>query len=223
MAYPADKTIVELFEAQVSRIPNDEAMRMGDRCLSYGQLNERANQLAARLRTLGAGPERLVGLYMEQSIEAVCAILGVLKSGAGYVPVDTASTPTERLEFILQDISSGRGTAAGKSLPLLITQSRLANRVSRGAAEVVILDGAFTQIEQFPASNPFPVASPHNLAYCIYTSGSTGKPKGVLIEHRSLVNYVCWANEQYCQGERLTWPLFSSLAFDLTVTSILRP
>ena len=105
--YPADKTIVELFEAQVARTPNDEAVRLGDRSLSYGQLNERANQMAAHLRTLGAGPERLVTLYMEHSIEVVCAILGVLKAGAAYVPVDPATTPKERLAFILQDISEG--------------------------------------------------------------------------------------------------------------------
>ena len=82
VSYPEEKTIVELFEAQVARTPNDEAVRLGDRSLSYSQLNERANQIAAHLRTLGAGPERLVTLYMEHSIEVVCAILGVLKSGA---------------------------------------------------------------------------------------------------------------------------------------------
>ena len=88
---------------------------------------------------------------------------------------------------------------------------------------MVTLDSDFAQIEQYPTSNPEPAASPRNLAYVIYTSGSTGKPKGVLIEHRSLVNYIWWANQKYCRGERLTWPLFSSLAFDLTVTSTFTP
>ena len=219
--YPADKTVVELFEAQVARTPNDEAVRLGDRSLSYAQLNERTNQLAAHLRTLGAGPERLVALYMEHSIEIVCAILGVLKAGAAYVPVDPATTPTDRLVFILKDIS--QGTAACGALPVLVTHSRLLSTLPRDAAEVVTLHSDFTQIEQYPASNPQPAASPRNLAYVIYTSGSTGKPKGVLIEHRSLVNYIWWAKHKYCQGERLTWPLFSSLAFDLTVTSIFTP
>jgi len=94
VAYPKGKTIVELFEAQVLRTPNDEALRLGDRSVSYSQLNERANQMAAHLRALGVCPERLVTLYMEHSIEVVCAILGVLKAGAAYVPVDPASTPS---------------------------------------------------------------------------------------------------------------------------------
>ena len=220
-SYPADKTIVELFEAQVARTPNDEALRLGERSLSYRELNERANQMAAHLRTLGAGPERLVVLYMEHSIEVVCAILGVLKSGAAYAPVDPATTPTERLAFILQDIAEG--TAAAVAPPVLITHSGLVSSLPRDAAEVVTLDSDFAQIEPYPTSNPKSEASPRNLAYVIYTSGSTGKPKGVLIEHGSLVNYIWWANQKYGQGERLTWPLFSSLAFDLTVTSIFTP
>src|ERR1700739_2806925 len=107
VTYPADKTIVDLFEAQVARTPNDEALRLGDRSVSYGELNERANQVAGRLRALGAGTDRIVALYMEHSIEVVCAILGVLKAGAASVPVDPAATPKERLAFILQDISEG--------------------------------------------------------------------------------------------------------------------
>ena len=219
--YPADQTMVELFEAQVERTPNAEAVRQGDRSLDYGKLNERANQLAAHLRTLGAGPQRLVALYMEHSIEVVCAILGVLKTGAAYVPVDPATTPKDRLAFILKDISEG--TAAGGASPVVVTHSRLLSKVPRDAAEVVTLESDFTQIEPYPASNPEPAASPRNLAYVIYTSGSTGKPKDVLIEHRSLVNYIWWANQKYCRGERLTWPLFSSLAFDLTATSTFTP
>jgi amino acid adenylation domain-containing protein len=220
-AYPAEKTIIELFEAQVARTPDDEAVRIGDQAISYAQLNERANQLACHLRGLGAGPERLITLYMEHSIEVVCAILGVLKSGAAYVPVDPATVPKERLAFILHDIST-EGTESAR-LPLLITQTHLLNNLPADVAEVVSLDSSFSQIDKHPVANPQPAASPGNLAYVIYTSGSTGKPKGVLIEHRNLVNYIWWANQQYCRGERLTWPLFSSLAFDLTVTSTFTP
>jgi amino acid adenylation domain-containing protein len=219
--YPSEKTIVELFEAQVARTPKDEAIRRGSRSLSYSELNERANQMAAHLRTLGAGPERLVVLYMEHSIEVVCAILGVLKSGAGYVPVDPASTPKERLAFMLQDIAAGTGPVGVP--PVLITQPGLVSSVPQDKAAVITLGSNFVEIEACPASNPTPEARPRNLAYVIYTSGSTGRPKGVLIEHGSLVNYIWWANQKYCQGERLTWPLFSSLAFDLTVTSIFTP
>ena len=219
--YPVDKTIVELFESQVARRPNDEAIRLGERSLSYRELNERANQMAAHLRLFGAGPERLVVLYMEHSIEVVCAILGVLKSGAAYVPVDPATTPKERLAFILRDIAEG--TSAADAAPVLITHPGLVGSLPREAADVVTLDSDFALIQTYPVRNPEPAASPRNLAYVIYTSGSTGKPKGVLIEHRSLVNYIWWANQKYCGGEGLTWPLFSSLAFDLTVTSIFTP
>jgi amino acid adenylation domain-containing protein len=222
--YPANKTIVELFEAQVARTPNDKALQLGNRALSYGQLNEQANRVAALLCARGIGPGRLVALYMEHSFEVVSAILGVLKAGAAYVPVDPTSTPKERLGFILKDISEGTG--AVRASPVLLTHSQLASKIPQNVArmaEVLTLDGDFAQIEQYPNSNPELAASSPDLAYVIYTSGSTGQPKGVLIEHRSLVNYIWWANQKYCRGERLTWPLFSSLAFDLTVTSVFTP
>src|SRR2546427_8405641 len=216
--YPADKTIVELFEAQVARTPEDDAIRFADRSLTYRELNDRANQLAAHLRTCGVGPDQLVALYMEHSIEVVCAILGVLKTGAAYVPVDPAY-PNERLAFMLQDIAEGR---AG-TLPVLVTHSHLVGNLPRGTAQIVTLDVDCSSVGGYPVSNPLSPISPNSLAYVIYTSGSTGTPKGVMIEHRSLVNYIWWANQQYCRGERLAWPLFSSLAFDLTVTSIFTP
>lgn len=216
--YPADKTVVDLFEAQVECTPDDEAIRMGDRCLTYRELNERANQMAANLRTHGVDSGQLVALYMENSIEVVCTILGVLKAGAAYVPVDIA-TPTERLALILQDIA--KGLAA--TLPVLVTQSGFASDLPDGVAQVITVQAEFASIGEYPVSNPRFPASPNDIAYVIYTSGSTGTPKGVMIEHRSLVNYIWWAREKYCGGERLTWPLFSSLAFDLTVTSIFTP
>jgi amino acid adenylation domain-containing protein/non-ribosomal peptide synthase protein (TIGR01720 family) len=216
--YPADQTIVQLFEAQVARTPHDEAIRFGAQSLTYAELNARANQMAAHLRPLGVGADQLVVLYMEHSIEVVVAVLGVLKAGGAYVPVDPAN-PKERLAFMLKDIEEGLGGAA----PVLITQTRLANELPQSIARVITLDADFGAIAQSPITNPPVAASPHHLAYVIFTSGSTGKPKGVMIEHRSLVNYIWWANAQYAQGERLSWPLFSSLSFDLTVTSVFTP
>src|SRR5437016_5595183 len=216
--YPADKTIVALFEEQVARTPNDEAIRFGEQSLTYSELNDRANQMAAHLGTLGVGPDHLVGLCMEHSIEVVYAILGVLKAGAAYVPVDPAS-PRERVAFMLHDMAAGRvGT-----LPVLVTQSRFIDSLPSGPARVVTLDADCTTIAGYRVANPRAPVSPNGLAYVIYTSGSTGTPKGVMIEHRSLVNYIWWAKDQYSPGERLLWPLFSSLAFDLTVTSIFTP
>jgi amino acid adenylation domain-containing protein len=216
--YQSDTTMVDLFEAQVARTPEDEAIRLEDQSLTYRELNERANQVAAHLGTFGVGPNQLVALCMEHSIEVICAILGVLKTGAAYVPVDPAA-PKERLAFMLQDIAAG---LAGTP-PVLVAHSHLAGNLPGGARQVVRLDADFASIAGYPVSNPRSQVSPNSLAYVIYTSGSTGTPKGVMIEHRSLVNYIWWANEKYCRGERLVWPLFSSLAFDLTVTSIFTP
>ena len=216
--YPADKTVVELFEAQVACAPDDVAIHYGDQSLTYRELNERANQLASHLSASRVGPDQLVALYMEHSIEVVCAILGVLKTGAAYVPVDPAS-PQERLGFMLRDIAAAR---AG-TLPVLVTQSRLRAGVPAGVAQVVTLDADFAAIARYPVANLQRTIASDSLAYVIYTSGSTGTPKGVMIEHRSLVNYIWWAKDQYSRGERLAWPLFSSLAFDLTVTSIFTP
>ncbi|HWC72496.1 MAG TPA: amino acid adenylation domain-containing protein, partial [Gemmatimonadales bacterium] len=204
-------TIVSLFEQQVARTPDDEAIRCSDRSVTYRELNERANQIAGHLRTCGV--EQFVAVYMEHSIEVVCAILGVLKSGAAYVPIDPA-TPHERLGFMLRDI----GTS-----PILITQSQLAGNVPSDAARILTLDADCAVFRSHPAANAQRSIAPDSLAYVIYTSGSTGTPKGVMIEHHSLVNYITWARDQYSPGERLVWPLFSSLAFDLTVTSIFTP
>jgi len=216
--YPVDQTIIDLFEAQVARTPEAPAIRLADHALTYRELNDRANQMAGHLGTFGVGPDHLVVLYMEHSIEVVCAILGVLKTGAAYVPVDPGS-PRDRLAFMLREIADGRGG----TLPVAVTQSHLVANLPSGAVQVVTLDADCAAIRGYPVSNPRSPVSPHSLAYVIYTSGSTGTPKGVMIEHRSLVNYCWWANAQYSRGERLAWPLFSSLAFDLTVTSIFTP
>ncbi|PYO86557.1 MAG: hypothetical protein DMD66_13275 [Gemmatimonadetes bacterium] len=216
--YPADKTVVELFEAQVACTPDDDAIHYADQSLTYRELKDRANQVAAHLGARGVGPDQLVALYMDHSIDVVCAILGVLKTGAAYVPVDPAS-PKERLAFMLRDIAAARAGA----LPVLVTQSHLESSVPRSAARVMTLDADLAPITGLPVVNPGRPTAPDSLAYVIYTSGSTGTPKGVMIEHRSLVNYIWWAKERYSRGERLAWPLFSSLAFDLTVTSIFTP
>jgi amino acid adenylation domain-containing protein len=217
-AYPAHQTVVDLFVAQAARTPNDEAIRFGDQALSYRALHERSNQIAAHLQGLGVGPNQLVVLRMEHSIEVVCALLGILKLGAAYVPVDSG-IPRERLSWILRDIAEG----SGSERPIVVSQSRLVDPPSSDIARVVAIDADFESVSSAPAHDIPSAATPDRLAYVIYTSGSTGRPKGVMIEHRSLLNYIWWANAQYARGSRLSWPLFSSLAFDLTVTSIFTP
>src|SRR3989441_633175 len=149
--YPADKAIVDLFEAQVARTPNDEAIRFSDQSLTYRELNDRANQMAAHLGTLGVGPDHLVGLYMEHSIEVVCTILGVLKAGAAYVPIDPAS-PDERVAFMLRDMAAGR--VGGGTLPGLVTQSRFVDFLPGRAAPAATLDAPFPAISSYPVANP---------------------------------------------------------------------
>lgn len=215
--FPSDRTIVDLFLDQVGRTPEALAIRFNDRRLSYRELNARANQVAAHLRALRVGPGDIVCLFMEHSIEVVAAILGTLKVGAAYVPVDPSS-PKGRLARILKEIGGGRG-----DLPVLVTQSRLSADLPTDAGRVFALDEDFLTVDAYSSADEPSDALPSGLAYLIFTSGSTGTPKGVMIEHRNLVNYICWANAQYCGGEALSWPLFSSLAFDLTVTSIFTP
>jgi iturin family lipopeptide synthetase A/iturin family lipopeptide synthetase C/tyrocidine synthetase-3 len=214
--YPAGESIVALFQAQVDRTPDAEVLRFGRRALSYQDLDRQSDHVAERLRAMGGGPGELVALHLEHSLEAVAAILGVLKVGAAYVPL-ASGTPPERLRAILRDMA----TAGSGAAPAVIVHDTLAHGVPDDMGRRLVLE----------LDAPLPAASarvrhsalPSDLAYVIFTSGSTGRPKGVMIEHRSLVNYAWWAAEQYTCGERTTWPLFSSLAFDLTVTSIFVP
>jgi amino acid adenylation domain-containing protein len=216
--YPSDRTIIDLFRDQVTRSPDAEAIRLGDATLTYRQLDERSNQMATHLSSTGVGPGRIAVVFMEHSIEVVVAILGVLKSGAAYVPLD-AATPKGRIATILKDISNGTD---GRP-PVAITQARLQSVISSNLADIFVLDADFGSILNQPDSARPSAATSDVTAYIIFTSGSTGTPKGVEIEHRSLVNYIWWAARVYSSGERLTWPLFSSLAFDLTVTTLFTP
>ncbi|UGY14265.1 non-ribosomal peptide synthetase [Bradyrhizobium septentrionale] len=216
--YPSDRTIIDLVRDQVTRSPDAEAIRFGDVALTYRQLDERSNQMAAHLSATGVGPGRIAVVFMEHSIEVVVAILGVLKSGAAYVPVD-AATPKGRIATILKDISNGTDGRA----PVAVTQARLQSVISPDLADIFVLDSDFGSILDQPDLARPSAATPDGTAYIIFTSGSTGTPKGVEIAHRSLVNYIWWAARVYSSGEPLAWPLFSSLAFDLTVTTLFTP
>jgi amino acid adenylation domain-containing protein len=171
--------IHELFEAQVERSPDAVAVVCGDSRLTYRELNERANRLAWRLRKLGVGPEVLVGLCVERSLEMVVGLLAILKAGGAYVPLDPA-LPQERLAFMLSD---------AKPRVLLIQQRLQPNMPWAG--NVVPLDADWEGMAEESRDNPGECSAPGNLAYVIYTSGSTGQPKGVQVEHRSVVNLLC--------------------------------
>jgi amino acid adenylation domain-containing protein len=188
----------ELIEAQVKATPDATAATFRGDVLTYAELNRRANQVAHYLRAEGVQPGDLVGICLEHSLEELIALLGVLKAGAGYVALDPEH-PSHRIEFALAD---AKVTTA-------LTHEKLASD--------------WTTIIGQPDTDVNVEVSPDSLAYVIYTSGSTGQPKGAGISHRSLVNYVSWAKDVYLRGDKLNFALYSSLAFDLTVTSIYVP
>jgi len=210
--YPKDLTIHKLFEAQAEETPVAVALEFGPHQMNYDELNRRSNQMARYLRGLGVKPGARVGIYLEHSIEAVLGILGVLKAGGCCLLLDP-SHPEDRVNFMLKE--------AG--VTVLLTQQHLKRDLSTDAIETVCPDSDWGLMAGQSDKNPNYEVEPGALAYIIYTSGSTGLPKGVKVRHSALTNYVWWAGQVYRRGERLSFPLYSSLAFDLTLTSIFTP
>lgn len=207
--YPGDRCIHQLFEEQAKRTPDAIAVICAGRHLTYRELNQRANQLAHHLQTLGVGPDVLVGICMQRSLEMVIGLLGILKAGAAYVPLDP-TYPKERLAFMLHDAK----------LPVLLSQQRFVERLPEHLARLVCLDRDAEEISQQSAADPCNGVQASNLAYVIYTSGSTGQPKGVEIQHASLVNLVVWHQRHYqvTPADRATQ--VASPAFDASVWEV---
>ncbi|MGH7770385.1 MAG: non-ribosomal peptide synthetase [Candidatus Binatia bacterium] len=177
--YPRNKTVHELFEAQAERTPDAVAAVLGDAQLTYGELNRRSNRLAHYLRKLGVGPDVMVGICIERSLETIVGLLAILKAGGAYVPLDP-SYPEERLAFMLEDIQA----------TVLLTEQKLLQHFPACSPRVVCLDRDGEEIARQPHENLEDRTTPDNLAYVIYTSGSTGKPKGVEIPHRAITRLL---------------------------------
>ncbi|HEU5469676.1 MAG TPA: amino acid adenylation domain-containing protein [Actinophytocola sp.] len=197
----------EWFERQAARIPDAVAVELDGAALTYAQLNVRANQVAHRLRELGVRPENLVGVCMGRGIPRIAALLGVLKSGGGYLPLDP-EYPADRLGFMLEDAH----------VPVVVTDADSAGAVPAGIATALRIEEIGD--DDAGSANPAPVATAANVAYVIYTSGSTGRPKGVVIEHRQAVNFAFaeighWS---LADGDRVLQ--FASLNFDVSVLDI---
>jgi surfactin family lipopeptide synthetase A len=220
--YPHNQGIHQLVEQQVERTPDAIAVVFEQQQLTYRQLNNRANQLARLLQRLGVGPEVLVGIYVERSLEMVVGVLGILKAGGAYVPLDPAY-PQDRLAFMLADTQA----------PVLVTQRSLQAQLPDHSAQVVYVDdahiyGAPTGDSLVEAvdpviPNPSSGVNPHNLAYLIYTSGSTGQPKGVQIEHRSAVNLLNSVRQQPGLTAQDTLLSVTTLSFDIVVSELFLP
>lgn len=207
--FPLAACVHRLFEAQVARTPEAIAAEFQGEQLTYCELNRRANQLAHYLRKQGVGPEVLVGISVERSLEMLVSMLGVLKAGSAYVPLDP-KYPRERIAFMIED--------AG--LSLVLTQQGLSTAIDPGKARLLFIDKAEVGLAQESAENPAIDVAPKNLAYLIYTSGSTGNPKGVMVEHRSLAHFTSVAAAEYSisPGDRVLQ--FASLSFDLSAEEI---
>jgi len=186
--------------------------RTSRREITYTELNERANQLAHRLIEIGAGPEKMVGISIERSVNMIIGLLGILKSGAAYLPLDP-DYPEERLKFILQDTQP---TA-------IVTTSDIVSELPADLAPMILLDGDIDILQTQPLHNPDISVAPENLAYIIYTSGSTGTPKGVEVTHQSVVNHnrVILDLFDYSPGQRAIQ--FSTINFDASVEEIFPP
>ena len=207
--YSQNLCIQQMFEAQVERTPDAVAVIFREEQLTYRELNCRVNQLAHHLRRLGVGPETLVGICVERSLETIIGLLGIFKAGGAYVPLDPAY-PRERLAFMLEDAQ----------VRLLLTQERLLAGLPEHKAHVICLDSGWAAIASESDANPAGGTTPDNLAYVIYTSGSTGEPKGVMIEQRSLVNYTEAASVEYAVKPDDRILQFASINFDASVEEI---
>ena len=207
--YPKNKCIHQLFEEQVTKNPDAIAIIYEQESLSYQQLNQKANQLAHYLQSLGVKPDELVGICVERSPLFIIGILGILKAGAAYLPLDS-NYPLERLIYMLQD----------SDLSVLLTQENIANNISFTGIQTIKLDHDWPIISQQDTVNPISDVKPENLAYIIYTSGSTGKPKGVLIAHKGVCNLITQERQLFDIKPQSRILQFASFSFDASVSEI---
>ena len=207
--YPQNKCIHQLVEEQVELTPDAIAVIFQERQLTYRELNNRANQLAHYLQKLGVRNDALVGICVERSLEMVVGLLGILKAGCAYVPLDP-TYPQERLHFMLQDTQ----------VSVLLTNQSLVTELPEYDAQLVLLDADWDKIEQEKQENLIPEVSPESLGYVIYTSGSTGKPKGVPMTQIALYNLILWQLRNttiFAQAKTLQ---FSPISFDVSFQEI---
>jgi amino acid adenylation domain-containing protein len=210
--FDSEHILHALFEKQAEQAPDNCALIFENQCLTYRELNARANQLAHFLRSEGVGPETRVGLLMERSMEMVVGLLGVLKAGGAYVPLDPAY-PRERLAFMMEDAQAH----------VLLTQEQLVEDLPEQRAKVICLDKDWKSFASLSTENPRCVISSDHLVYVIYTSGSTGQPKGAMLTHRGIANCLHWMQQTYGLSAADRFLHKTSLNFDPSVWEIFWP
>src|ERR1044072_9264575 len=207
-----ERPFTTLFEAQALLNPTRLAVTCGTASLSFAELNERANQLARHLQTLGVGRESLVGICIDRSLERGIGILGILKSGGAYLPLDP-EYPADRLAFMIEDAKPS----------VIVTKSDLAKFITARTSQIVLLDQEWPAIAEQPRENLSTQSSPADLAYVIYTSGSTGQPKGVMIEHGNLSNYLLALNREIEIRSDDVYLHLASIAFSSSRRQLMLP
>jgi amino acid adenylation domain-containing protein/FkbM family methyltransferase len=209
---PQDRLLHQFIEEQTGLTPDAVALIRGEESVTYRDLNARANQLANHLLKRGAGPELLVGIYSERTVNMLVGILGILKSGSAYVPLDP-KYPKDRIRNILDDAKA----------PFVVTQASIADDLPDFEGQRICLDSDWGVISQESTANPATSVRPENLAYVLFTSGSTGRPKGVAIEHYSATTFVHWALEVFTPHDLSGVLLSTSMCFDLSIFEIFVP
>jgi len=208
----APHCIHELFAANANKFPEREAIVSEDRAVSYEELNIVAEAIALILREKGAGPEKVVAVCLERGPDLAAAVLGVLKAGAAYLPLDPGFPP-ERAAFMIADAKA----------VCVIVNAETADRMKSAGVPVLSLDSLWSRISRKETAAPPSPVDPENLAYVMYTSGSTGRPKGVMVTHRALANYLLWCIEAYRMTEGKGVLFHSSPAYDFSLTTFLAP
>ncbi|MFC0514086.1 amino acid adenylation domain-containing protein [Mucilaginibacter angelicae] len=207
--YPADKSVLDIFEQQVAQTRDAVAVTFEDETITYGQLNDKANSLAKYLQVQGVKTETIIPVCTERSIEMIIGILGVMKAGGVYVPFDP-EYPQDRIDYMLKDTGAG----------LVVSSSNCSNKFAKTSIQVVELDKHWAEVEKYDDTELNTSVNAGQLAYIIYTSGSTGRPKGVMIEHRSVVNLVLAFKHHLKLEQGTRFLQFASFGFDASCVEI---